>query len=130
MKNIDVTKTVMQKVVRFEERRSRRFLGIFWSVMIVLCSLLSLFLWHAWIIINERGTLDMLALFSEDREIIAEFWQDTVSVMFEELPQKTLIVALIIIVILVGYWIITRRRRRVMKRRLAELAKKSEKGLH
>ena len=123
MKKIDVTHSVMDRVSRFEARRSARWLAVFWVTVLVLTGSIIAFFFRAFAILSERQTWDVLEIFYQDREIISEFWQDTAAVAIAELPQKTLLLAVSALVLLAASWIITRHRRRIVKRRLAELAK-------
>jgi len=123
-KRVDITKSVMERIVRFEERRSKRWLTIFWGIAILVTIFLGGSLLQAYIILSERRTWDLLEIFYQDREIITEFWQDTLLMFWAELPQNTLLWGSGFALFLVGYWIFTRHQRQIMKRRLAELAKR------
>ena len=116
----------MDKVVRFEEQRTKRWLAVFVITVVVLIGCAALFLFYTYAVVSERHTLDVLAIFYEDREIISEFWQDTLSVAIEELPQKPLVLGSSALVLLTYTWIMTRRRRRIVARRMAQLAKRKK----
>lgn len=123
MKNIDVTKSVMDRVVLLEESRTHRWIRKFRTIIGVLMVLLGVFIWRVWVLVSERHTLDLLTLFREDREIIAEFWQETVITFIEELPQRLLVIVLLVIVLILAVFLMTRKRRAVINRKLAELEK-------
>ncbi|MEK7074047.1 MAG: hypothetical protein AAB960_01825 [Patescibacteria group bacterium] len=126
MKRSNITHSVMDKVVRFEEQRTKRWLAVFVITVVVLTGCAALFLFYTYAVVSERHTLDVLAIFYEDREIISEFWQDTLSVAIEELPQKPLVLGSSALVLLTYTWIMTRRRRRIVARRMAQLAKRKK----
>ncbi len=126
MKRLDVTKSVMEKVARFEERRTRRWILIFVVILLLILGLISVTILRTYDILSERHTLDLLEILYEDREIIAEFWQDTLLIAYQELPQQTVGIGLGLVAIFIAFWVMTRRRRAIMRRRLAELAKRKK----
>jgi hypothetical protein len=114
---IDVSNKVMQDVVGFETKQIKRWKGAFYIVLslLVIISLFTLyFIYH---ILKLQGTFDLLELFSEDKEIIAEFWQDTIMVFWEELPYKAVLLVFISILFIIGLIVGTRRRRKILKRK-------------
>lgn len=123
MKTIDVTKSVMNQVVRFEKRRSFWWLAKFFFALLVLTSAGIWFLGIAMTQIAERHTLELLTLFTQDREIIAQFWQDTLLVIWEELPQRKLIIAGIMIVSIIVVVLLTRPRRMIIWKRIRQIIK-------
>ena len=128
MKKTDVTRQVMEKVTRFEEGRSRRWIIVFVVIIFFIAALIGAVILRTYDVLIQQHTLDILEIFYEDKEIIAEFWQDAVAVIFEELPQQTMIVGLLLCILLVTIWAITRRRRKIVQRRLSELAKRRKKS--
>lgn len=116
----------MDKVARFEEHRSRRWLMVFAVVVVSLTIVAAMLFIRTYTVISERHTLDVLEIFYEDREIISEFWQDTLAIAFEELPQKTIVLGGSILTLLGILWIVTRHRRQIVARRLQELAKRQK----
>ncbi len=116
----------MDKVTQFEEQRSRRWMTVFAVVLVLLLGAAGLFLFRTYAVLSEQHTLDVLEILYEDKEIISEFWQDTLSVMITELPQKTLLLGSAALLLLGIIWIITRRHRRIVQRRLTELAKRKK----
>lgn len=116
----------MDKVVRFEEQRTRRWLTVFVVLVVFLAVVAAVLLLRTYAVISERHTLDVLEIFYEDREVISEFWQDTLAVAIEELPQKTIVLGSSALVLLGILWIVTKHRRQVVARRLQELAKRKK----
>ena len=123
MKTIDVSKHVMDEVVHFEKKRSLWWLGRFLFIFLVLLAVGVWFLWIAVTQIFERRTLELLTLFKEDRETIAQFWQDTFSVFWQELPQRKLIVVALAIVAIFILLFLTRRKRAIIEQKIRHLAK-------
>ncbi len=128
MKPIDVTKTVMNQVVRFEKRRSFWWLAKFFFVLLVLMSAGIWLLEIAFTQIAERHTLELLTLFTQDREIIAQFWQDTLLIMWEELPQRKLIIAGVMIVGIIMIILLTRPQRMILWKRLRQILQYKNKN--
>lgn len=126
MKQTDITQSVMEKVAAYEERRSKGWLTVFFATFIIIIICIAALLYRAYSIMSERHTLDLLEILYQDKEIIAEFWADTFLVMLAELPQRTVFLGGIFIILLICVWVITRHRRKVVKRRLAELAKRKK----
>jgi hypothetical protein len=110
MKKVDITKSVMETVATYERKRSNAWVLQFRLVIGILLLLTGAFLWRVYLQLQERGTLDLLALLGEDAEIIQEFWQD-------------MVVGLVLLVLCVTVWQ-TRKKRKITNRRLAELAKR------
>lgn len=117
----------MDRVVGFEKYRTRRWLWMFRVGVGLLIAVLLFLLWRGWRMIAERRTLDLLGLLREDREIIAEYWRDTVSIAIAELPQKTLLRAAVVVAVIIFVLFLTRRRRRIIQRKLLDIAKAGRK---
>ncbi len=124
MKRVDVTKSVMEKVARYEETRSSGWLWRFRIFLGVVATLFIVAVWHIGNQVRESGSLDLLAIFQEDAEIIREFWHENIVVFFEELPQDAVVFAVLLVLLSVSFIAYTRKTRKIMARRLAELAKK------
>lgn len=116
----------MDKVARFEQERSTRWVTIFASIILLLAVGIGILAYRVYAIMAERQTWDVLEILYEDKEIISEFWQDTLSVALQEVPEQTAFAAFVLACILLGIWAVTKHRRRVIKRRLIELAKRKK----
>lgn len=123
MKN-DVTRSVMRQVLQFEEKRTKGWLLIFSALVLLIASCIALGLVRTYFILAEQHTWDVLELFGQDREIIAEFWQDTLIIFWTEIPKVTLFFSIGLLLVLILVWIITRRQRQIVRRRLTEFAKR------
>lgn len=128
MKRVDVTKSVMEKVVRFEEQRTWRWVWLFLALVAAIVASIGMSVFSAYRTLHEQRTLDLFELLFEDGEIVAEFWRDVVSVALEELPQTAILAAGIFMCLLIGLFIVTRRQRLIARRRLDELAKRRKTG--
>lgn len=124
MKNIDVSQNVMEKIVRFEQSRTRRWLRIFFTTLAVLFILFGILSWVNVQTLNEFRAWDMLHLFREDPEIIGDYWQDTVSVFLSFLPPEMILLSLLVIVGVVLFIVGTGKRRKIVITRARELEKK------
>ena len=125
MKTVDVTKRVMKKVTGFERRRiavwSRWFmvmaLGLF-----VGCGTMFVLVVRD---LMEKRAFDVLELFTEDREIIAEFWKEVLETFLDELPQGMILIAGIMFIALILFILVTRRKRMIIDKKLHQLEKYS-----
>jgi hypothetical protein len=123
MKHVDLTKPVMKRVAGFEKDRISKFRRRFTLAVsipaVIFLVLLTLIIRQ----MTVENTFDMLALFSEDREIIAEFWRDTIVSFWYEVPQIDIIFGIVVLLIILAIIISTQHRRQVNRRKLEELKK-------
>ncbi len=133
-KKYDIRRAVMEKVVDFEERRTRRW---FIKFFLILVGMLTILAGGTYGIINEmidRHTVDLLSLFREDWEIITEYWQDTLMVAWEESPQELIVLGFSISITIGAYLYLTAKKRQIQRKKLHQVAKykknlsKSQKG--
>jgi hypothetical protein len=121
MKQTDLTRPVMQKIIKFEINRSRRQ----WNNLIIILLILIVSLLSATtLFINqllERGTLDVIELFQEDYEVISEYWKEAFDTFLAELPRDTMLFIGIISLIIVVFILITRRRIMIIKKRMQQI---------
>lgn len=122
MNNPDVRASVMEKVVRFEAKRTRDWLVRFFTILLLAIAAVVGGAFVVGVRLWEREAWEPLTLFWEDPEIVAEFWRDTLSVLWEETPQSWVYLVGAGIVLLVILIIGTRRRRKVIRKRLQKLA--------
>ena len=117
MIKITVHDQLMNKVITFEKRRiAVWFVWFMGLVGILVIGTLTAF-WFFGVEVMKRQTLELLLLFREDWEVVAEYLQDTVGVMFAELPDAQLYVGLSFIVLLVVvFWKTGKERHRVINR--------------
>ena len=113
----------MNQVVGFEKRRSFWWIGKFLFILFVLGALGIWVFWIAATEILQRQTLELLTLFTQDREIIAQFWQDTIMVFFEELPQRKLAVSFLALLGVVLFVLLTRKKFMIVWKKIQQLAK-------
>jgi hypothetical protein len=125
MKKIDVSENVMKNVTRFEKSRSQMWLRRFYAAIVVMALLGGVFLWMSWQTITDLQGWDLLTIFTQDKEIIRDYWQDTVMTFIEELPVETLLVAAVALIGLVIIIFVTRKRRKIYEHRMRELAKRA-----
>ncbi len=128
MKTIDVSKSVMNQVVGFEKRRSAWWIGKFLFILFVLGALGIWVFWVAVTEIFERQTLDLFALFTQDKEVIGQFWQDTVMVFWEELPQEKLVIGFLALLGVVIFIFINRKNIFIIWKKMRQLAKYNKSG--
>lgn len=119
----DLTGQVMNKVVTTEKRRVTVFLTVLLIAAGILVVIAVVFLVVSWQLMTDRGAWDMLSLFQEDGEIIAEFWQDTLVTFWEELPQVHLLIAVLAAGALGAVWFLTRRSRKITLQKIRQIGK-------
>jgi hypothetical protein len=123
----DVTVAVMQRIAKYEQERSGWWLRAFHTIVVLLGLVAGVFAVRLALQVRERQTLDMIALFQEDAEIIREFWADTMEIVFVEFPFETMWMLIALLFVLVFVLWSTRRKRSIANRRLSELAKRNKK---
>ncbi len=116
----------MRKIVSYEKARTTKWVRLFFGIIIVLLSVSTIAIVFTIKQMIDFQVFDMLSLFQEDREIIAEFWQDVLSTVWVEMPQQIVIAALAAILLIIMIIILTRSRRRIINKKLSELAKYRE----
>jgi hypothetical protein len=123
MKHTDITTTVMETIAEREKQRISSFRWRFFTLLGVLGILcISLFV-VVGMRLRQQQTFDLLEVFSEDREIIAQFWQDTVISFLQELPQPETCIVGVVICVVVCAIVSTRRKRQILKRIENEIQK-------
>lgn len=113
----DLTQPVMKRIVKFERQQILWWRVLFGVVMGLTLLMIMGLIYQSWQIIAERGTLDLLSLFTEDRETIVDFWQDTLATFIEELPQRYLEAAFFLAGLVGAVLLLTRKARRVIKKK-------------
>jgi len=127
MKKIDVTKSVMEDIVLFEAQRTKKWISLFLAVVVLIIFSIGVVVVQTYSTLSEFHTLDVLEILYQDSEIISEFWQDTLFVIWEEFPQQSLFIAIGLIGVLVSIFVLTKKRRRIVARRFEELAKRQKR---
>lgn len=121
MKQTDIPKSVMSRVVQYEKKR----IALFWrNFLTILCMLVIVFFLSIAIIgwqLFQMQAFDMLMLFYEDSQIIAEYWQDTLLVFWEQIPPFWLWGAILCLVSLGVILFMTRKRRSVNTKKSSQL---------
>lgn len=127
MKQIDLTSVVMSKVARYERGRIQSFATRFAVLLLVVSGIimfcLGIIVWQ----LIEMQAFDLLTLFHEDRQIIAEFWQDTLVVFWEQVPPLWFWGEVLSLVGFGGMLLLTRKRRVINKKKLSQLENYSKK---
>ncbi len=125
MKQIDVTKHVMNNVVRYERAGISVWIRSF-IISIIGISIVGVYV--GILIISDllsKRAFDLFELFSQDPEIISEFWQEALTTFWEEIPQHLLYMCVFVILLLVLSILITRKKRIIIRKKLKELDKYS-----
>lgn len=126
-KNLDLTKPVMEKVVRFERRHIWIWVSRFVTILGILVAAAFAFLLFATKEIIERDTFSLLTLFGEDKEIIQEFWQDTLSIFWEELPHRKLALGIGFLITIVVLVVVNRKKITLMIKKVKTIVKYTKK---
>lgn len=123
MKTPDVSKNVMSKVVRLEQRRTKWWVKRFLVTVFILTTTVVVLGYAAVQIISERQGWDLLTLFQQDPEIIAAYWRDTLWIFWEEAPQSIIFAAIALAILIIVVIALTRRRRMILRKKLRQLDK-------
>jgi uncharacterized membrane protein (DUF485 family) len=123
MKNSKLTQKIMKKVVTFEKKRV--IIWILRAIVLVfgfgLIGLIVLgFVSQE---LARTGSFELLTLFGEDKEVIAEFWQETVLTFWEELPKREVFILIFSLIITIIIIILAKKRWPIIKRKINGLEK-------
>lgn len=128
MNTNDLIPKVMKRVVNFEKKQIIHWLLGFLLMTIILTGALGLALFTTLRIFDERKIWDLLSLFMEEWEIISEFWQDTVAVIWEELPAELLTLILAVFLFLISLIVVSRKKIAIIRKKIRYLRKKVSKN--
>lgn len=123
MKKVDLTRKVMNRVVGFEKKGIGFWLFRFFLVLTVLVEIVFLSLWFFAKNILESKTYELFSLLTEDREIIEQFWQDTLMIIWEEMPKHLLFIFILSTILIVLILFILRKKIKVIRKKVRLLAK-------
>lgn len=120
-----ITTRVMAHVANYEKDRislfTRRLAILFSFIILGVIITFGVVIWQLY----EFQAFDMLTLFQQDSEIIARFWQDTLSVFWEFVPQEWLLAGTLCLLVIGAMLFFTRRQRAVNKKKLQQLTQYS-----
>lgn len=123
MKHKDLTTGVMSKIARFESDRIHTYRIRIRVVLAVLgmATLASVvvIMWELY----SMQAFDLLTLFAEDRQIIEEFWQETLSTFWQFVPPIWFWAVILFLMCLGGMLVVTHKRRMVNSKKLSKLTK-------
>ena len=112
----------MKRVVGIEKKMLGKTLAmlliVFTSMFVIFAVVIIAFIKD----VRDLGTWDVLTLFWEDREIVADYWRDALSTFWLEVPNAYIFILLGVLVI---SWILyyrTRDRRKMYSLRSQKLA--------
>lgn len=125
MKKIDVSHDVMKHISQYERVGISRFLAFFIGGIAILCvsSVIGFVL-----IINDllsKQAFDLFELFTQDPEIIQDFWREVLMIFWDEIPQNLLSVVALLVILTICICIITQSKRTKIKNKLKHLDKYS-----
>jgi hypothetical protein len=124
MKNsTDVSKKVMEKIIRLEEGSALRWRRKYFLILIILSGILAGGIYFIIRNLLELQTFALLSLFGEDREIIMEYWRDTLATAWEESPHELIFLGFFMCAMIVLYVYFTRRKRFLLKKKMKQVEK-------
>jgi cytochrome bd-type quinol oxidase subunit 2 len=124
----DISKNVMDQVVRFEEDRSRQWYVKFSLMLLGLIGIIGGGVIVVWNQFSQNQTFELFTLLNEDWEIISEYWKDTLGIIWEEAPQDIIIIALSAIVVAVAIVILSRPKRKQLEKVRRQVNKYRKRG--
>lgn len=125
MKQIDVTSNVMQKVKSFERSEISRFFRFFIGVLTIFMMMIVVGFYMIVTDLMSKRAFDVFELFTQDPEIIGDFWRDTLIIFWDEIPMQILVAVTLLMAIVAVIIFITRKKRSQIKKKLTYLDKSS-----
>jgi len=122
MKTKTVVLSVMNTIMSFEKKRSTRWQAFFRAGMGIGAVLVIGAAAAIVLQLIRQDTLSLGELLFEDREIIMEFWQDTLLSFFAEMPLDLILLGGTTVVLVGAVLVATRKQRNRVKRKLTEIA--------
>jgi|GEM_PF-2229635 len=86
MKQQDMTKSVMDRVVRFEERRSLNWLRRYWSVLLIICIGIVYAGIRIYFGYRENDEEFIVSWYFQDWELFQIVWKDALQFIWDLLP--------------------------------------------
>jgi H+/Cl- antiporter ClcA len=125
MKNIDVSKKVMNDIASYERSSISVWMRYFIVTIIgIVVFCIGIFLMIANDLLS-KSAFDVFELFSQDPEIISEFWKEVLTTFWDEIPQHLMLIAFVLISVLIIVVYKTGKKRQVIRKKLKELEKYS-----
>jgi hypothetical protein len=123
MKTVDVSHRVMKQIVQYERKRTALWIRTF--IVVVSTLLISGILMFSLIVkdLLEKQAFDLFELFTQDPEIIAEFWHDALTTFWNEVPQELFFVTGIVVLVLFITILITKKRLAIVQKKRHQLEK-------
>jgi hypothetical protein len=131
MKQAELTKQIMRRVVSLEKRRIAVWLAGMGIAVVVLGGMAAINIGRSWTKIRESGTGDLLQIFGEDGEVVYEFGPEVAKTIWWELPKVEIAVGMIAMAAVVGLWLATRNKQKTIGQKLhhvIDFEKNNEKG--
>jgi len=121
-KKPDISRRVMDQVVRYEERNAITWRTKFLVVLVCLFGLLAAGIYLLIQYFSEYQLFALFELFQQDREIIIEYWQDTLSVIWDETPKDIVFLGLCVCGMIIIYILATRKKRNILNKKMQQIS--------
>ena len=118
---------IMQRVIRYERRRTRWWLVAFWVTISALAAFIIISFVAIGTVLKERESLKVLSIFTEDWEIIRQGWFDAFRSIWYDIPRHHLIPAIAAIAVAVIIIVFTRQQRLKIRKKRASIAEYGKK---
>jgi hypothetical protein len=122
-KTPDITKPVMDRVVRFERKNTDSWQRRFIVSMAILVIITLSILWAIISVLSTEQSWSLLSIFTQDPEIIASYWRDTLWFFWQGVPQNYLLLGAIAIFLLIILWVFTGNKRKLIREKRRQLDK-------
>ncbi len=125
MKRVDISSSVMKHIAQEERIRISLWFKYFIGTISIL---LTGFIISFVLIVQDllaKKAFDLLELFSQDAEIISEFWQEALQTFLDEIPQNLLLLSVLCVVMFCIMIFITRKKRHQIQNKMKHLDKYS-----
>ncbi len=113
----------MDQVVVYERKRSFFWLLKLSFILFVVFAVGGFFLWSTISELMQQRSFDLLSLFSEEFEVIKEYWKDTLLTFIEEIPPEKIILGIVFILIAIVILIKFRKKIKLVLTKLKNIAK-------
>lgn len=113
--------SIMERIIRYERRRTRRWLVVFWLLIIAFVGWLALSIVSVVEVLRHRQSLQVLSIFTEDWEVIREGWFDAFRSIWTDVPRTGLLLIVAAVSGMAGLLIGSAHQRRIEARKRRSL---------
>lgn len=121
MKHKDVVKPVMEKVIRFEKKRSSSWVKRYIGALVLLGIVIFYMLIRTFLEYREIDEEFMVLWYFEDWELFQRVWKDALEFIWTIVPRFWLFASILGFCSMIGMILATRKKRHMVKKRLQSM---------